>query len=190
MSKTRKLIGVFVLAFCLVGVGRAWATTKTGTLEIMGVPAETITGNYDPQSGVFSADVSEFSEAVIQVKFEEVRIFGQKMQWRTKDNYLIFNVAAQLQKDDFELTADVVEYFGEEDKLVATGNVVVVTQDATVHADHLLYNEKSDEALFTGKVQVVFADGTIEGEKFLMLVEKGEVQFFGAFQGEFKTDSN
>lgn len=190
MEKTKKLLIITLIICSLVGVGQVGAATKVGTLEITGVPEETVSGNYDPQEGVFKANVSEFPEALITVKFEEVRLFGQEMEWRTKDNYLIFKTGANLHKDDFKLTAEVIEYFGEEERLVAVGNVVAVTEDATVHGDRLVYNEKSDEAVFTGQVKVIFADGTVEGEKFLMLLEKGELQFFGAFQGEFKTDSS
>ena len=190
MNKTRMSVLLLVVFCCVVGVSGAWAATKMGTLEITGVSEETSTGNYDPQGGVFQADVREFPEALINVKFEDLQLSGQQMEWRTKDNYLIFSTAAKLHKDDFNLTADVIEYFGDEERLEAAGNVVVVTEDATVHADHLVYEEKSDEALFTGQVRVTFTDGTLAGEKFLMLVEKGELRFFGAFQGEFKTDSN
>ncbi len=41
------------------------------------------------KKGFFYADVSDLAEALIEVKFEEVRISGKEMEWRTKDNYLI-----------------------------------------------------------------------------------------------------
>lgn len=191
MNRSRMLI-VVVLAFMLglSGTQKALAQSQSGTLQIFGVPSDTVAGRYDPQAGTFAADVTGVADASIQVKFEEVQITGQKMEWRTKDNYLIFREAAKLTKEDFELTSQVVEYFGEEKRLVAAGSVVVITEDATVYADHLDYNEETDEALFTGQVRVVFTDGVLEGEKFLMLLSKSELQFFGSFQGEFKTDSN
>lgn len=180
---------ILVLVFLCLGSGLARGESQTATLEILGVPEEMVAGRYDPQEGIFSADVSEIKDALIQVKFEAVQIFGQKMNWQTKDNHLKFTNTARLTKEDFELTADIVEYFGDEEKLIAEGNVIVITADATVYSDHLLYNEKTDEALFTGEVRVVFDDGTLEGNKFLMLLEKSELQFFGDFQGEFATDS-
>lgn len=187
--KFRILAGIMVLVL-LCGTGFAAAESQVGTLEIMGVPAEMSAGRYDSQSGVFSADVRDIPEAVIQVKVDEVTMTGQKMEWRTKDSYLIMSAGAKLVKTDFELTGDVVEYFGDDKKLKSDGNVVVITEDATVYADHLVYDEKTDEALFTGKVKVVFEDGILEGEKFMMLLEKSELQFFGTFQGEFNTESN
>lgn len=188
--KMRLVLALVLCAFVVMTIGTQ-AATKNGTLTIIGVPEEKVSGNYDPDQGVFKANVSEFPEALITVKFEDLDLFGQKMEWRTKDNYLIFKIGARLEKvDDFRLTGDVIEYFGEEECLIAKGNVVVVTEDTTVYADHLVYNEKTDEAVFQGQVRVVFSEGTLEGEKFLMLLEKGELQFFGAFQGEFTTDSN
>src|SRR5690554_3737210 len=178
--------------FFLLGgaTGVVLAQDQVGTLEITGVPAETSAGRYDRQSGVFFADVTEIEGALVHVTFEEVKLVGQKMEWRTEDNYLIFENDAKLNKDDFELTGDVVEYFGDEAKLHSTGNVVVVTDDATIYANNLVYDENTDEALFTGAVRVVFSDGVLEGERFLMLLEESELQFFGSFQGEFNTESN
>lgn len=189
-SKGRNVVVIFLFMVFLATSG-AQAATKNGTLTITGVPLEQVSGNYNPDAGVFKADVSEFLEALISVKFEDLDLLGQKMEWRTKDNYLIFEIKAKLDKpDEFSLTADIIEYFGDEERLKAAGNVVVVTEDTTVYADHLIYDEKTDEAIFQGQVRVIFSEGTLEGEKFKMFLEKGELQFFGAFQGEFSTDSN
>lgn len=191
MMKISRIMAFAVLS-CIVAMGGAvaLAQSQNGTLEIVGVPTEMVAGRYDPQEGVFFADVTAIAEASIQVKFEEVQITGQKMEWRTKDNYLLVTEKAKLYKDDFELTGDLVEYFGDEKRLEAKGNVIVITEDATIYANQLIYNEETDEAIFTGEVRVLFTDGVLEGEKFLMLLEKSELQFFGSFQGEFKTDSN
>ncbi|NMB01114.1 MAG: hypothetical protein GX971_06270 [Firmicutes bacterium] len=178
------LLGLLVMA-----TGIVWAEEKVGTLEITGVPTDQVTGRYDRQAQVFYADVTAFEDALIQVVFEEVQIIGKQMEWRTEDNYLIFSVGAKLTKDDFELTGDTIEYYGDESKLEATGNVVVTTEDATVYANELVYNEETDEALFIGQVRVIFEDGVLEGERFLMLLEKSELQFFGSFQGEFNSES-
>ncbi|NLM41758.1 MAG: hypothetical protein GX199_05560 [Firmicutes bacterium] len=186
---TKKLVGLMwlvVLWACACGMGLAQG--QTGRLEITGVPPEVSTGRYDRQAGVFAADVSGIEGALIHVTFEEVQITGQKLEWRTDDDYLVFTQGAALTKEDFTLTADAVEYFGEEKKLRAAGNVVVITKDATVYADELDYNEETDEAVFTGKVKVEFEDGVLEGTKFVMLLEKSELQFFGAFQGLFNTE--
>ncbi len=183
-------VGLLILVIVLVGTGVTWAQTSRGTLEITGVPSHEVAGRYDREAGLFFADVSAIQGALITVKLEDVQAFGKTMEWRTDDNYLIFTVEAKLTKDDFELTGDVVEYFGEEKKLKSAGNVVVITEDATIYADHLEYDEEKDEAIFTGNVRVIFSDGKMEGEKFLMLLQKSELQFFGAFQGEFSEEDN
>lgn len=188
--RKNKILGMAVVILFVAGAGLSLAASQKGVLEITGVPDDVAAGRYDPEEGLFYADVSDLPEASIRVKFEEVLISGQEMEWRTKDNYLIFKQSARLEKDDFELTADVVEYFGDDERLCAQGSVVVITEDATVYSDRLAYDEKTDEALFTGGVKVVFSDGTLQGERFLMLMEKSELRFFGAFQGEFEVDSN
>ncbi len=185
-----RILALAAVVLILAGASLSMAAGQKGVLEITGVPEDVAAGRYDPEKGLFYADVSDLPEASIKVKFEEVRISGREMEWRTKDNYLIFKQSARFEKDDFELTADTVEYFGDEERLSAQGSVVVITEDATIYADRLVYDEKTDEALFTGAVKVIFADGTLRGEKFLMLMEKSELRFFGTFQGEFEVDSN
>lgn len=179
------LIGLLVVATAVAG-----AESQVGTLEITGVPTELAAGRYDRQAGIFYADVAEIEGALIEVSFEEVQIVGKKMEWRTDDNYLIFKIGAKLTQADFELTGDIIEYYGDQKNLEASGSIVVITEDATVYANELVYDEETDEALFTGQVRVVFEDGILEGERFLMLLEKSELQFFGSFQGEFQTENN
>lgn len=179
------LLGLLVLAPAAVQ-----AQGQTGTLEITGVPADTAAGRYDRQAGVFYADVAHLEGALVKVTLEEVTMVGRKMEWRTEDNYVLFTNEAKLNKEDFELTADLIEYFGDEKKLNAQGSVVVITDEATIYAQALEYDEETDQAIFTGQVRVVFEDGTLEGEKFLMLLEQSELQFFGSFQGEFNTENN
>lgn len=184
----RKLMVVSLLVL-LLAASPIWAAeNESGRLEITGVPEDVTAGRYDRQAGVFSADVTAIEGALVKVIFEEVEIVGQKMEWRTDDNHLIFTTGATLTKEDFTITGDTIEYFGDEDRLHAQGSVVVTTDDATVYADEMVYDEETDEAVFTGKVKVVFEDGVLEGEKFVMFLEKSELQFFGAFQGLFNTD--
>lgn len=183
------VLGLMLVLFCALS-GVVGAESQVGTLQITGVPQDQVAGRYDRDAGVFYADVTAFADALIHVHFEEVQILGKQMEWRTEDNFLIFNVGAKLSQEDFELTADTIKYFGDEKKLEAVGTVQVVTEDATVYANELEYDEETDEALFTGQVRVIFEDGSLEGERFLMLLEKSELQFFGSFQGEFKTESN
>lgn len=178
----------WAVLFLLVATGTCAAQSQSGRLEITGVSANVSTGRYDRQAGIFFADVTEIEGALIHVTFEEVNIVGQRMQWRTEDDYVLFTAGATLTKDDFTLTAEQIEYYGEEKRLQAQGSVVVVTDDATVYAQELVYNEETDEAVFTGQVKIVFDDGVLEGEKFVMFLEKSEVQFFGAFQGLFNNE--
>ncbi|HAI52900.1 MAG TPA: hypothetical protein DCL99_06445 [Firmicutes bacterium] len=185
---TKRLTLLCLLAGMLALAPAVWAQGQSGTLEITGVPADVPAGRYDRQAGVFSADMSAIEGALVHVTFEEVKIVGQTMEWRTDDDYLIFTGGATLTKEDFTVTGDTLEYFGKEKKLHAVGSVVVVTDDATVYANELVYDEETDEAVFTGQVKVVFDDGVLEGEKFVMFLEKSELQFFGAFQGTFETD--
>lgn len=188
--KRNKVWGLALVITLMVITGPSLAANQKGVLEITGVPQDVAAGRYDPDAGVFYADVSELPEAQIRVEFEDVRISGKEMEWRTKDNYLLFRQSARLEREDFELWANQVEYFGEEERLAASGSVIVVTEDATIHSEQLTYDEKTDEALFTGEVLVIFNDGELRGEKFLMLMEKSELRFFGTFHGEFEIDSN
>lgn len=178
---------LILLLLCSTSV---FAEGEKGTLKIIGVPDLNVSGRYDPEEGSFFADVHEFQKALIQVELEGVTIQGQKMQWQTKNNHLVMSVGARLEKDDFEISALTIEYFGDEKRLEATGEVVVITEDTTLYANKLHYDETTDEAIFTGQVKVLFADGTLEGEKFVMFLEKNELHFFGSFQGEFSTENN
>lgn len=180
------LIVISVIIFSTLGI--ALAENEKGTLEIIGVPSDVVAGRYDSDQGIFYADIKGIPDALIKVDFNEVLIFGYEMELNTKNNYALFTNNARLEKDDFELSAQTIEYFGDDKILFAKNEVLVVTEDATIYADHLEYNEEEDEALFTGNVRVIFEDGEVEGEKFLMLLEKSELQFYGSFQGEFKTE--
>lgn len=185
----RKLIVPSLLVVLLVAAPAVcWAQGDTGKLEIIGAPPELSTGRYDRQAGIFSADVTGIEGALVQVTFEEVKIVGQKMEWRTDDDYLIFTTGATLTKEDFTLTAETIEYYGDANKLKGQGSVVVVTEDATVYSDTFDYDEETDQAVFIGNVRVVFEDGDLTGEKFVMFLETSELQFFGAFQGLFNTE--
>lgn len=188
MNKKTPISIIIILVIFFSVLGFALAENEKGTLEIIGVPNDVVAGRYDSDEGIFYADVTGVPDALIKVDFNEVLIFGYEMELNTKNNYAFFTNDARLEKDDFELTAKTIEYFGDDKILLAKDNVLVVTEDASVYADHLKYNEDDDEALFTGNVRVIFEDGEMEGEKFLMFLEKSELQFYGSFQGEFKTE--
>ena len=183
---------VFVLALLLplvLGLGAA-AEAKSGTLELIGVPEDVSAGHYHTESGVFFVDVSGLEEALIVIRFQEMEITGKKLEWHTKDDYFIFRDGAQLEKEDFRLVSNILEYFGEKEKLIAQGEVEVISDETTVRSQSLVYEEAADKALFTKEVIVILEEGTLQGEKFLMDRAKNELTFFGAFQGEFETNSN
>lgn len=186
MSRKSWLKVAAVFLILMLGSG---AESKTGTLELIGVPQDASPGHYHTESGLFFVDVTAFEDALIKILFEDMEIIGKKLEWHTKDNYFIFTETARLEKDDFKLTSSVLEYFSEEERLEAKGDVEVITEDATVRSQHLVYEEETDQALFTVEVVVVFEEGTLRGEKFLMDRGQNELVFYGVFQGEFETDS-
>ncbi|HHT74297.1 MAG TPA: hypothetical protein GX008_11365 [Firmicutes bacterium] len=179
-----------VLFILLVVCPNAFGQGRTGTLQMLGVPVDVQAGTYDAGSGVFTADVREIPEAMIEVAFEDMRIQGKQLEWRTKDEHLTFTQSVSLWREDLELEANWLEYDSATKILTAKGEVKVKTEDAVVRAEQLVYNEETDEALFTENVVVEFSDGTVSGDRFLLRVEQKVMQFFGPFQGSFQSSSN
>lgn len=187
MKLVRCLAGVVILALVLSPA--AFGQGRTGTLHMIGVPIDVQAGTYDAGMGVFTADVRSIPEAVIQVVFDDMRIEGKQLEWRTKDEHLTFTKAVSLWREDLELQSDFLEYDSGAKLMTAKGNVKVTTEDATVYASQMVYNEDTDEALFTENVVVEFADGSVSGERFLLRVEQKIMQFFGPFQGSFQSST-
>lgn|GEM_PF-2224940 len=187
MKLVRCLAGVVILALVLSPA--AFGQGRTGTLHMIGVPIDVQAGTYDAGTGVFTADVRSIPEAVIQVVFDDMRIEGKQLEWRTKDEHLTFTKAVSLWREDLELQSDFLEYDSGAKLMTAKGNVKVTTEDATVYASQMVYNEDTDEALFTENVVVEFADGSVSGERFLLRVEQKIMQFFGPFQGSFQSST-
>ncbi len=189
MTRLAKCLAAACLCLLLVS-GSVLGAGRTGTLNMLGVPPDSRAGTYDAESGIFTADVTDIPGAAIQVVFDDMRMEGRQLEWRTKEEHLTFTQSVSLWRENMELEADWLEYDSSTQILKARGGVKVKTEDAVVHAEELVYSEETDEALFTGNVVVEFADGTVQGEKFVLQVEKKIMQFFGQFQGTFHSSSN
>lgn len=182
--RSKLVIGmIVVLIFCFSTP--ILGASQTGTLELKNVPDTVQAGRYDSKSGIFSADLSEVPDAYVQITFEDMVLRGKVLHWNTEDDYMRLEKDAELTKDDFDLTADQIEYFGDIEKLIATGNVVAVAEDATIEAELMEYYETTDEAHFLRNVLVKMDDGSFRGERFVMYVELEKMEFFGPFTGEF-----
>lgn len=188
MTRFFRCLSAFVVVILLVSP-TVWGQSRSGTLQMIGVPPDVQGGSYDSSSGVFTADVSDIPEAYIQVTFDDLRITGQELEWHTKDEQLTFSQSVKVWREDLELDADWLHYDSAAEIMTARGAVKVTTEDAVIYADELVYSEETDEALFTGNVIVDFEDGELKGEKFLLRVEEKTMQFFGPFQGTFQSNS-
>src|SRR5690554_2199136 len=114
MNNKRSVLFILVLIIFCSHLVPVLAESEKGRLEIVGVPDDVVAGRYDPDAGIFYADVREIPDALIKVNFDDVQILGYKMEWNTKDNYALFSNDAKLEKDDFELSAQIIEYFGDD----------------------------------------------------------------------------
>lgn len=186
MIKARRCFGLLLVLLLLYTPG-SLAEERTGTLEIIGVPPEIPTGNYDSSAKRFTADVREIPDAIIRVTYDDMRLSGLQLEWLTEEEHLTFSHSVSVWREDLDLEADWLEYDGQAKVLTAKGNVKATTEDAVIYAEHLVYTEDTDEALFTEGVRVEFSDGAFTGEKFLFKVEEKTLQFFGPFQGSFQS---
>lgn len=67
-----------------------------------------------------------------------------------------------------EITADHLEYFGQENKYVAVGNVHIKKEDATLTADKIILYDKTSDAEALGNVRY-------EDSKAIIITEKAEI---------------
>ena len=72
---------------------------------------------------------------------------------------------------------DMVEYFEEDGRIVADGDVSIEYGDITLTCDHIEVNTKTRQALCEGNVKVVQEDGVLTGERirYDFALERGEV---------------
>jgi len=72
---------------------------------------------------------------------------------------------------------DMVEYFQEEGKIVAEGNVVITYGDVQLNCDKIEVNTKTRQALCEGNVRIEQAEGVLTGDliRYDFIKEKGEI---------------
>ncbi len=94
--------------------------------------------------------------------------------WDRKNGYayMIEEPRVQAAKEDtLYVSADKIEFFDEERKLVATFNVVAQTQDYKTSSDFLIYFMKEDKAVFTGEPKFVSDFATASAREFYLYFE-------------------
>ncbi len=77
---------------------------------------------------------------------------------------LLFSVPSYSQddiKNGIEFTSDSLEVDEKKNLMIATGNVVIKSQNETIKADKVLYDKKLDKALATGNISIINNDGTV-----------------------------
>ena len=70
------------------------------------------------------------------------RVLAQ-VQERLADNRYILREAVEMSQGDMKFYADFVEYFGDTNRLVATGNVLVIESDHQIAADRADFNART-----------------------------------------------
>jgi len=95
------------------------------------------------------------------------------------------SVQGKVQKasDSVELNGDVVEYSMDGNKVIATGNVVVITKDMTLTCDQIEFSRDTNLAYATGNVRLVMKKGgasEMSGEKLTFNFKTMEGSFDGA----------
>ena len=66
-----------------------------------------------------------------------------QIQERLPDNRILFREAVEMTQGDMRFYADHVEYFGDTNRLVATGNVLLIETDHQIAADRADFNAKT-----------------------------------------------
>ena len=76
---------------------------------------------------------------------------------------LLSNVGYAKQKSttDVDFTSDSIEVNDNEDIMIATGNVLIKSQNRSIKADQVKYYKKLDKAIATGNVIIEELDGSI-----------------------------
>ncbi len=187
MSKrlSRGLFG-FLLGLSLLFTSTVFGEKQDGYLELIGVPADQVAGEYDTKTGIFQADLRHIEGAYVKITYDKMIITGRVLEWHTKEDYLLVQVDVVLDKEKMHLTGDQIEYFSEEERMVAIGNLRVVTDDAVTLAERMNYYEEEDKAELFDDVVVTVDDGIFRGQHFVMFIDQEIMHFFGPFQGEIQ----
>ena len=105
---------------------------------------------------------------------------------------LISNVGFAKQKSttDVDFTSDSIEVIENEDLMIATGNVLIKSQNRSIKADQVKYYKRLDKAIATGNVIIEELDGSIfETDKVTLTEEFKAITVVPLF-GKFKDKSH
>ncbi|NMB39757.1 MAG: hypothetical protein GX994_09390, partial [Firmicutes bacterium] len=72
------------------------------------------------------------------------------------------------------------------EKMIATGNLEITTEDAVIYADSMTHLQQEDRTEFIDNVIIQLSDGKIYTERCIMLGEEEQMQFIGSVRGEFQ----
>ncbi|MDP2939740.1 MAG: LPS export ABC transporter periplasmic protein LptC [Candidatus Omnitrophota bacterium] len=84
------------------------------------------------------------------------------------------------EKRQIVVNGDKVEFFTEQKKVIAQGNVVIVFQDTKLTADMVTVFSETNDAVAEGNVRLYSPKGNLEGEKLLYNFNKKTGTIFGA----------
>jgi lipopolysaccharide assembly outer membrane protein LptD (OstA)/preprotein translocase subunit YajC len=89
-------------------------------------------------------------------------------------NFLIFsdNIFAAESKLPIVVDGDHVEYFNEENKIIAKGHVKINYKDTKLTADKVVVYSQTKNIIAEGNVKLVYEKGQLEGEKILYNFEE------------------
>ncbi len=174
---------------CLLSLCAAVSVTaRSGQLEMIGVPEDVLAGQYDSQTKVFRADLTEIPDAFVRIVYNGTVIEGRVVEWNTEDDYLKVQQGASVVRKDMRLTGELVEYFRADELLTAADDVRVMQEDTTITADSFSFFEPEERAEFRGNVVVEFSEGVFRGGHLVLYVEDDRMEFLGPFSGEFRSE--
>lgn len=186
MNKAAFVI-ILITMLALFSAGAAAQTNSTNIdVDIIGVPEGVKAGGFNLKTETFTADVSQIEGAYVRITYNDIVVFGQFVEFRRNDNYLLVTGNVRVEQADMLLTGDQVEYFTELEKMIGSGNLKVTTDDAVVWADQMIYLRTEDKVDFLHNVTVEVSDAKLYGEHFVMLRAEEMMEFIGPFKGEFR----
>jgi LPS-assembly protein len=104
------------------------------------------------------------------------RVLAQ-IQERLAGNRYLLREAVEMEQGDMKFYADYVEYFGDTNRLVATGNVLVIETDHQIAADRADFNAKTRLGIFYNARGFAALGATEDVSTFGTL--DPDVQFYG-----------
>lgn len=184
------IVLIFIIGWSITQVGIAAENTDEGeggkdyVLEIIGTSGDDMLGDYYVKTGLFKIDVSHIEGAHVRISSDDLVITGLVVEWC--DNYLIVTNQAKVEQKKMTLTGDKIEYFSKTEKMIATGNLEITTEDAVIYADSMTHLQQEDRTEFIDNVIIQLSDGKIYTERCIMLGEEEQMQFIGSVRGEFQ----